>query len=41
MPTQGPSLLAESREQGALIGAPDQVQAVRERLDKRAAKFED
>lgn len=34
-------LLAESREQAAMIGAPEQVEAVRERLDKRAAKFED
>lgn len=34
-------LLAESREQAALIGAPEQVEAVRARLDKRKALFQD
>ncbi len=34
-------LLAESREQAALIGAPEQVEAVRARLDKRKAVFQD
>ncbi len=34
-------LLAESREQAALIGAPEQVEAVTARLQKRAARFDD
>jgi enoyl-CoA hydratase/carnithine racemase len=34
-------LLAESREQAALIGAPEQVEAVKARLEKRAAVFVD
>jgi len=34
-------LLAESREQAALIGAPEQVEAVKARLEKRAAQFSD
>jgi enoyl-CoA hydratase/carnithine racemase len=34
-------LLAESREQAALIGAPEQVEAVSARLGKRKAQFQD
>ena len=34
-------LLAESREQAALIGAPEQIEAVTARLQKRAAVFVD
>ncbi len=34
-------VLAESREQAALIGASEQVEAVKVRLAKRAAVFED
>ena len=34
-------LWAESSEQAALIGAPEQVEAVQARLDKRAAVFRD
>jgi enoyl-CoA hydratase/carnithine racemase len=34
-------LLAESREQAALIGAPEQVEAVQARLAGRAPRFED
>jgi enoyl-CoA hydratase/carnithine racemase len=34
-------LLAESQEQAALIGKPEQVEAVQSRLAKRAAVFED
>ena len=34
-------LLAESREQAALIGAPEQTEAVNARLQKRAANFVD
>ncbi len=34
-------LLAESREQAALIGAPEQVEAVRARLEKRVGHFAD
>ena len=34
-------LLAESREQAALIGAPEQVEAVNARLHQRAANFAD
>jgi enoyl-CoA hydratase/carnithine racemase len=34
-------LLAESREQAALIGAPEQVESVRSRLDKRPARYAD
>jgi enoyl-CoA hydratase/carnithine racemase len=32
-------LLAESREQGALVGSPNQVEAVKANLDKRAPRF--
>lgn len=35
----GPALLAESVEQQALIGAPNQTEAVRANLEKRAPKF--
>jgi enoyl-CoA hydratase/carnithine racemase len=34
-------LLAESREQAALIGAPEQVEAVTARLQKRPPVFQD
>jgi enoyl-CoA hydratase/carnithine racemase len=34
-------LLAESREQAALIGASEQVEAVRARLERRAPRFDD
>ncbi len=34
-------LLAESREQAALIGAPEQVEAVKARLEKRTPQFSD
>lgn len=34
-----PALLAESIEQKALIGSPNQVEAVRANIDKRAPKF--
>ena len=34
-------LLAESREQGALIGRPNQMEAVAAGMQKRAARFED
>ena len=34
-------LLAESREQAALIGAPEQIEAVSARLQQRAARFVD
>jgi enoyl-CoA hydratase/carnithine racemase len=37
--TDAALLLAESEEQTALIGAPDQVEAVRAGLEKRAPKF--
>jgi hypothetical protein len=32
-------LLAESREQGALIGSPNQIEAVMATMEKRPAKF--
>ena len=34
-------LLAESQEQGALIGSPNQVEAVTANLQKRAPQFAD
>jgi enoyl-CoA hydratase/carnithine racemase len=34
-------LLAESREQKALIGSPNQVEAVRANLEQRAPRFAD
>jgi len=34
-------LLAESREQAALIGAPNQIEAVRSNVEKRPARFSD
>jgi hypothetical protein len=34
-------LLAESREQGALIGSANQVEAVTANLQKRAPRFAD
>jgi enoyl-CoA hydratase/carnithine racemase len=34
-------LLAESREQAALIGSPEQIEAVQSRLEDRAARFID
>jgi enoyl-CoA hydratase/carnithine racemase len=34
-------LRAESREQAALIGAPEQVEAVRARMEKRPPRFAD
>jgi enoyl-CoA hydratase/carnithine racemase len=37
----GPALLAESVEQQKLIGSPNQTEAVRSNLEKRAAKFAD
>ena len=37
----GPALLAESVEQQKLIGSPNQTEAVRANLEKRAAKFAD
>lgn len=37
----GEILLAESREQGPLIGSPNQIEAVRANLEKRAPKFID
>src|SRR3954470_24545738 len=37
----GPALLAESVEQQKLIGAPNQTEAVRANLEKRAPKFAD
>lgn len=39
--TQHQILLEESREQTALIGSPNQVEAVRASLEKRAPKFTD
>lgn len=39
--TQSTILVAESDEQGRLIGAPNQVEAVHARLQKRAAQFRD
>jgi enoyl-CoA hydratase/carnithine racemase len=38
---QGAILLAESVEQGALIGSPNQVEAVMASMQKRAASFKD
>ena len=37
----GPALLAESVEQAALMGAPNQTEAVRANIEKRAPKFAD
>ena len=37
----GPALLAESIEQQKLIGSPNQTEAVRSNLEKRAAKYAD
>jgi enoyl-CoA hydratase/carnithine racemase len=37
----GPALLAESVEQQKLIGSPNQTEAVRANLEKRAPRFED
>ncbi|WP_439405226.1 crotonase/enoyl-CoA hydratase family protein [Bradyrhizobium sp. DASA03076] len=37
----GPALLAESVEQQKLIGSPNQTEAVRSNLEKRAAKYAD
>ncbi|PIT03822.1 enoyl-CoA hydratase [Bradyrhizobium nitroreducens] len=37
----GPALLAESVEQQKLIGSPNQTEAVRANLEKRAAKYAD
>jgi enoyl-CoA hydratase/carnithine racemase len=37
----GPALLAESVEQQNLIGAPNQTEAVRANLEKRAPRFAD
>jgi enoyl-CoA hydratase/carnithine racemase len=37
----GPALLAESVEQQKLIGSPNQTEAVRANMEKRAAKFVD
>jgi enoyl-CoA hydratase/carnithine racemase len=37
----GPALLAESIEQQKLIGSPNQTEAVRSNLEKRAAKYVD
>lgn len=37
----GPALLAESVEQQKLIGSPNQTEAVRSNLEKRAAKYVD
>jgi hypothetical protein len=37
----GPALLAESVEQQKLIGSPNQTEAVRANLEKRAANFVD
>jgi enoyl-CoA hydratase/carnithine racemase len=37
----GPALLAESVEQQALIGAPNQTEAVRANMEKRAPRFAD
>ncbi|GGE17202.1 enoyl-CoA hydratase [Polymorphobacter glacialis] len=39
--TQSAILIAESDEQGRLIGAPNQVEAVNSRLAKRAGQFRD
>jgi enoyl-CoA hydratase/carnithine racemase len=37
----GPALLAESVEQLALMGQPNQTEAVRANMEKRAPKFAD
>ena len=37
----GPALLAESVEQQKLIGSPNQLEAVRANIDKRAPRFAD
>ena len=37
----GPALLAESVEQMKLIGSPNQTEAVRANIEKRAPKFAD
>jgi hypothetical protein len=37
----GPALLAESVEQQKLIGAPNQTEAVRANIEKRAPRFAD
>jgi len=37
----GPALLAESIEQQKLIGGPNQTEAVRANLEKRAPRFAD
>ena len=37
----GPALLAESVEQMQLIGSPNQLEAVRANIDKRAPRFAD
>jgi hypothetical protein len=37
----GPALLAESVEQQKLIGSPNQTEAVRANLEKRAPRFAD
>src|ERR1700684_1699714 len=37
----GPALLAESVEQQKLLGSPNQTEAVRANIDKRAARFAD
>ena len=37
----GPALLAESVEQTRLIGSPNQLEAVRANIDKRAPRFSD
>ena len=37
----GPALLAESVEQMKLMGSPNQLEAVRANIDKRAPRFAD
>ena len=37
----GPALLAESVEQMKLMGQPNQIEAVRANMEKRAPKFTD
>ena len=34
-------LLAESKEQAALIGSPNQIEAIRAGIEKREARFAD
>jgi len=41
MSNPGPSLLAESVEQMRLMGSPNQTEAVRANIEKRAPKFAD